>query len=193
MNMRSIWQVFEKAEWDMPAKISFKYNRQKTVEAILYLAQRIPDPSLLSISKLLYFADKTSLERYGRFITGDMYYAMENGPVPTQTYTLMKNAAQSKAGDFTLEGYAITPLREADQDEFSESDIECLELMLDLYGRVPNWKRIQDSHDGAWQQAWENRGSSASSPMSVESIIELLEDPAELLEFLTSRHDDQAA
>jgi uncharacterized phage-associated protein len=177
----------------MQGKISFKYNRQKTIEAILYLAQHMPDPSLLSISKLLYFADKTSLERYGRFITGDMYFAMENGPVPTQTYTLMKNAAQLTAADFALDGYAIRPLRDADQDEFSESDIECLKLILEMYGRVPNWKRIQDSHDEAWQQAWENRGSSASSPMTVESIVELLEDPAELLAFLTSRYDDQAA
>ena len=39
---------------------------------------------------VLLFADKKHLERYGRFITGDTYSAMENGPVPSFAYDVVK-------------------------------------------------------------------------------------------------------
>lgn len=87
-------------------------------------------------------------------------------------------------------GKEIMPLREANLDEFSDSDIECLDAMIAMYGNVPFWKRKQDSHDDAWRSAWENRGNSSRSLMPVESIIELVEDSEELLEYLTTRYDD---
>ena len=48
------------------AELKFTFEREKAIEAILYLAGRIEDPTFHSIGKLMYFADKTSLERYGR-------------------------------------------------------------------------------------------------------------------------------
>jgi uncharacterized phage-associated protein len=174
--------------------LQFRFNRDKAIDAILYLAERIADPTFFSINKLLYFADKTSLERYGRFICGDTYYALENGPVPSNTYDLMIEAPPSGAFGFRVEhGRKIVPLRPANLDELSQSDIECLNTVIDLYGNAPFWKLKEDSHDAAWEQAWHKRGDSARSPMTVESIVCLLDDSEELLDFLTTRHDDQAA
>ncbi len=39
---------------------------------------------------MMYFADRLHLERYGRFICGDSYVAMKNGPVPSFTYDILK-------------------------------------------------------------------------------------------------------
>ena len=170
--------------------ITFEFNRQKAIEAIVYLAERITDPTFHSINKLLYFADKTSLERYGRFISGDDYCAMELGPVPSKTYDLMKQGAHTKEHGFEVKGYHVIPLREPDLDWFSESDIECLDKSIQMYGSVPFWKRKQDSHDQAWQKAWAARGDTSSVPIKVELIAEQLEHAEDLIHYLANRHAD---
>ena len=165
--------------------LKFDFDKEKAIEAILYIAQNIPDPSYHSISKILYFADKTSLERYGRFICGDTYFAMEHGPVPSNTYDLMKESPDSGEFGFRIErDYNVVPLREADLGELSDSDIECLDQIIRLYGDVPFWKRTEDSHDMAWRKAWEEKGDQASNIMTVASIAHLLEDSEDLLEHL---------
>lgn len=166
-------------------------NQKKALAVILYLAHRIPDPTYHSIGKLLYFADKTSLERYGRQICDSTYFAMEHGPVPSEVYDLMKEAPASGEFGFTVGNERdIIPLREADTDELSDSDIECLDDMIALYGTVPFWKKSQDSHDDAWQQAWQSRGKSASNRMPLESIVALLEDADELWAHLQNQNDE---
>jgi uncharacterized phage-associated protein len=174
--------------------LTFDFDREKAIEAILYIAHNIPDPSYHSINKILYFADKTSLERYGRLICGDTYYAMKHGPVPGNTYDLMKEAPAGVDFSFRVEnGRDIVPSRKPDLDELSDSDIECLDLIIHLYGNVPFWKRTEDSHDEAWRQAWESRGERSSNVMTVESIVSLLDDAEELLEHLRTRHNDRAS
>jgi uncharacterized phage-associated protein len=172
------------------AEIYFTFEPHKAIEAILYLAQRIADPTFHSINKLMYFADKTSLERYGRFISGDDYYAMQWGPIPTRTYDLMKSATASAEFPFAVEGYSVVPTRDAAMDLFSESDIESLDESIQLYGHVPFWKRNQDSHDEAWRQAWGSRGTSGSVRIPIESIASLLQESDDLIEYLSSRGAD---
>jgi uncharacterized phage-associated protein len=171
--------------------LEFTFDKGKAIAAILYVAPRIDDPTFLRICKLLYFADKTSLEKYGRFIAGDTYFAMEHGPVPAHTYNLMREAAHSEGLGFTTDGgHQVVPLADPDLGELSESDIECLDTIIDLYGRAPVWKLRQDSHDFAYDDAWENRGGKNSARMSIENIVSLLESADELLDFLITQHDD---
>ena len=42
------------------------------------------------IVKSLFLADKAHLNRYGRPITFDNYFAMKDGPVPNLAYNLLK-------------------------------------------------------------------------------------------------------
>lgn len=171
-------------------QIKFDFQREKAIESILYLSKRAADPSFHSINKLLYFADKTSLERYGRFICGDDYYAMEYGPVPSNTYDLMKDAVDSPGYPFKVEGHTIIPLRESRLEVLSESDIECLDSSLQLYGNVPFWKRNVDSHDDAWKKSWDERGASGSIRIPIENIAKLLEDADELIDYLANKGVD---
>jgi uncharacterized phage-associated protein len=66
------------------------WDKEKAIEAIVYLANRLDKPTKLKIFKLLYFADKLHMSRYGRFIVGDYYVAMKHGPVPSRTYNILK-------------------------------------------------------------------------------------------------------
>ncbi len=171
-------------------KIRFEFDLGKAIEVVIYIAQKTPQPTFHSISKILYFADKTSLEMYGRFICGETYYAMKHGPVPTNIYDLLKEAATTTAYGFKVENERrIIPLREAQLEKLSPSDIQCLDQIITIYKDVPFWKRTQDSHDAAWLQAWDARGNKASQIISVESIIELFDDGEELLDHLHHQHD----
>ncbi len=175
----------------MPQKNDFfEFNREKAIEAIIYLASKSSNPTFHSINKLLYFADKTSLEQFGRFICGETYVAMPKGPVPSNVYAIMKAAESSEQDGFVVENnHHVKPLREADLDKLSDSDIECLDKILDLYGNAPYWVKDQASHDAAYWEAWNKRGDKNSIPMSVESIAHLLEDSEELIDYLHSKHD----
>jgi len=168
-------------------ELKFTFQREKAIEVILYLAKKASEPTFHSINKLLYFADKTSLERYGRFICGDDYFAMEWGPVPSHTYDLMKNASSDQSLPFKVEGHTIIPRRKPNLELLSESDIECLDACLALYGDVPFWKRHSDSADEAYRKAWQERGSAGSARIPIESLVGILENPEELIDYLKNK------
>lgn len=163
------------------------FDPEKALNAILWIAKRIPSPSFHSISKLLYFADRIHLERYGRLISGDSYVAMKHGPVPSGTYDIMKavrgdgtcvveEAAQEA---FTVDGrHDVIPRREANEALFSESDLECLHEAITRYGRLSFIELTRLSHDAAWDSADEN------DIIELEQIIATLSDGASLLEHL---------
>jgi len=66
----------------------FSFDRDKALEVILYVSSKVKD--LYHLLKIIYFADKKHLSLYGRFISGDSYIAMNNGPVPSQSYDILK-------------------------------------------------------------------------------------------------------
>lgn len=167
--------------------IVFQFNQEKAIEAILYLAQRVTDADVYGISKLLYLVDKTSLEKYGRFVFGESYAAMKEGPVPSNAYDLLKLATKEPVNGLLVKGNQIVSLRDPDLDLLSESDIECLDQIILVYGHVPNWFRARDAHDDAWKKSWEKRGSKKSIKMPVESIAKLLADSNELVDYLSNR------
>lgn len=61
----------------------FSVDKEKTIEALLYIVTRYGEVGRFHALKTLYYADRAHLQRYGRPITGDRYIAMENGPVPS--------------------------------------------------------------------------------------------------------------
>lgn len=170
--------------------IIFQFNKTKAIEAILYLAPKVADSDVYGICKLLYLVDKTSLEKYGRFVFGETYVAMEEGATPSGAYDLLKDAARTPNSEIRIEGNDIIPLREPNTDCLSESDVECLDRIINAYGEVPNWRRAIDAHDDAWRESWGKRGSDKSVAIPIESIAKLLADSDDLVDFLSNRNAD---
>jgi len=167
------------------AKITFQFDRTKAIEVILYLSRKISDSDIYGICKLLYLADKTSLEKYGRFIFGEKYCAMKAGATPSNVYDLLKEVAQKPIHELRVEGNQVIALRDANLDYLSESDIECLEQIISVWGKVPNWSRRVAAHDDAWKKAWDNRSGKGSVRIPVESIAELFDDSEDLISYLS--------
>lgn len=166
--------------------ITFQFDRKKAIETILYLAKRISDSDIYGTCKLLYLADKTCLEKYGRFIFGESYCAMEQGATPSNAYDLLKEVSQTPINELEVEGNQIIAKRNADLKYLSESDVECLNQIISIWGKVPNWSRRDAAHDNAWKTAWDKRGAKRSVKIPVESIAELFDDSDDLIKYLSN-------
>ena len=164
--------------------ITFKFDRAKAIETILYLASRInSECEVYGICKLLYFADKLSLENYGRFLFGDSYVAMEQGSTPSEAYDLLKPSTQTPY--LRIDGNNVIPLRDADLDYFSKSDIKCLDKIIERDNREKSKKyRWEEAHDDAWDKTWNKRGSRKSKNISVESIAKTLGESDDIIDYL---------
>lgn len=160
---------------------------QMLIEAILYVANRVQQPTVMQVSKLLYLADVAHLSKYGRFITGDRYVAMRHGPVPSRSYDLMKTSNEAFERPDTR---SIRPLRDADLDEFSESDLELLDEILRKHGRTSISQLRNICHDEAWKEvtengsAFENNEKPNSFPLDIDAIIRMLPNEEQLREHL---------
>jgi hypothetical protein len=168
------------------SEIAFDFDETKAIETILYLAKRISRSYKYNICKMLYLADKTSLERYGRFIFGESYSAMQQGATPSKSYDILKRIARESSEDLCVDGNAVVALRDANLDYLSESDIECLDATIAIYDNNPR-KMIRDAHDDAWEKAWDSRGQKGSADIPVKSIAHTLSNYGNLVDYLTNR------
>lgn len=179
-----------RAELAMPVS-PIRFDPRRALELVLYVANRVRRPTFHSVSKVLYFADREHLSRFGSLLTGDSYVAMRHGPVPSATYNLLKAAAGRQdswipARFFELvsdamqveEKHRVKPLRDADLDRISASQRECLDVSIKQNGRL-SFKRLADkSHDSAWKSADEN------DLIELKSIAKTLPNAREVLAYL---------
>ena len=164
--------------------IKYRFDTDKAIEVLLFITARCPN--MYNALKVLYFADKDHLAKYGRLICGDSYVAMSHGPVPSGTYDIVKHVRDRSilgiilpAFDaFHLEGHRIIPHREPNLELLSGSDIECLDRAIDKYGYLPFGQLRILSHDEAFKSADEN------DFIPLENIIRILPDGDLLLKHL---------
>ncbi|MCH7936254.1 MAG: SocA family protein [Proteobacteria bacterium] len=127
--------------------IRFRINWQKALEALVWLANEKPGVTFYYVVKLLFFADKAHLQKYGRPVIGDRYIAMPHGPVPTIVYNMLKQDAflapdildaTASSLEINYTGHpSIKAKRKVNMDHFSETDLECLREALEQYGDMP--------------------------------------------------------
>lgn len=179
----------------------FDFDIYKAIEAVLYVVKNASNPTMHSISKALYFADKDHLERYGRLICGDSYVAMKNGPVPSGIYDLFKVARGDNHPVFTpskevvdwvsssfrlRDRYNVEALRDPEMDYLSDSDIECLDRSIEAFDHLSFQELTKVSHDKAWQCTGQD------DIMSLPHIIETFNNPGDLVDHLQDPHPGEA-
>ncbi len=171
----------------MAKGIKFKFNKQKAIEAILYLANKRPSIDKMSLFKFLFFADIEHLNKYARPIFGGYYVAMPFGPVPSQVCDLLKRNEQK---DFLIDGYMVTAARKANLDYLSKTDKEVLDQ---VYGKLGNYnaRELSElSHEHiSWKNArafrsWLNNNKIKFEDMIEPSNKELIEDLVENSQYI---------
>ncbi len=168
--------------------IRCRFDAEKAIEVLLYIAASVPN--IYNALKVLYFADKEHLSRYGRLICGDSYVAMNKGPVPSGAYDLVK-AARGDGCCFAHLGVTdafqirnwrtIVPRRAANLDVLSESERECLDEAIKRYGRMAFGRLMDISHE---EEAFKSADENDFIPL--EAIARSLPDGEQLLEYLNA-------
>lgn len=167
--------------------IRFKFDAEKALEVILYVASNAHIPDVYHVLKILYFADKNHLEENGRFIFGDSYVAMAHGPVPSGAYDIIKYVRNSsslislehaKASFEVSPDHTIQPLRPPDLDLLSKTEIKCLDDSMRENGALTFAELKMKSHDAAFKSA------DVNDVISVEAIASTLADGNLIIEHL---------
>lgn len=130
------------------------FNPEKAINSALYVASQLERSDYHKLFKILYFADGAHLSRWGRTVTEDRYVAMPYGPVPSGLYDVFKEKERTGSTDtrygFTVSGKAVYPLRNADMDVLSESDVQALDESIEAYGAKSFDELTHLSHGSAW-------------------------------------------
>ncbi len=141
-----------------------KFNRQKFMELLLYVADKsLDDPSFgaTKLNKILFFSDFLAYGRTRRPITGATYQRLERGPAPRELLPAQDELC--KVGDaivveqrrFNYPQKRLIPLREADLSAFVAEEIALVDKVIDLL-RAHNAASVSAlSHDigVGWQIA----------------------------------------
>lgn len=155
------------------SKIEFEINYHKALEAVLYVLTKRQSVNLYNILKIIFEADKVHLNQHGRPVTGDLYFKMRHGTVPSFVYDMFKGDPMGLAAldieeyPFVRHGYQITATRAPNLDYLSESDLECLEQGIQKY-LLLSFRDVEKLNH--LEKCWKE--SEIDRPIDFELIIE---------------------
>jgi hypothetical protein len=166
-------------------KIAFRVNEDKVLEALVMIAGECPGIDVFHVCKVLFFADKNHLNRYGRPILGDTYFALDQGPVPSLAYDMIERDDRHLHGMLLEKLSSSLTYYKSEQDEylrikalrepilnlFSESDIECLGESINIYADMdPKELGILAHNEPSYKAVY--RKGQRPSPIGYELIFD---------------------
>lgn len=126
-------------------KMLFEFDYKKATQAINYFTREEGGQiDKLKLIKLIYFADRYHLRRYGRPIVNDTYFAMRLGPVGSSAKDIIDFSAfldreeLDYASKYLARGKqnnTIVSILNVDSDIFSKSEIESLKFSYNNFGK----------------------------------------------------------
>jgi uncharacterized phage-associated protein len=144
------------------------FDIEKAKAAVLLIAENIENPTLHKIFKILYFAEKKHLAKYGRPILKDRYIAMPFGPVPSEIFDFFKiikgerafeKRAESFYNAFEVYGgkrYNVKTKERPNSQYLSESDAKCLLESIEENNALGFRDLTEKSHDAVWKSTCKN-------------------------------------
>jgi uncharacterized phage-associated protein len=158
---------------------------QKLTQALNYFAIRCGVENKLNAMKaikLLFFADRYHLRKYGRPLTNDDYRAMKCGPVGSLARDIAKATEflDPEVIDYSKEylkivGYDYKSIKSVEMDYFSESDKEALDFSIKIFGRFNQNQLVNISHAyPEWKKYEQNfqEDKGLQIPMRFEDFFE---------------------
>lgn len=191
------------------APLQFRFDVDKFVNLMAYLAEKTNYLDPLKAMKLIYLADKDHLVRNGRPIIGDFYVRMDLGPVPSFAYSIVRDSYsplpvkdhpnKDLFADFIRvekplfkKYHEFKARKSADLDLFSEEEVESIDRVLSQYG-MKTGKELSDMthNDAAWLESPMNglidyRLFFKDCPQAQTSALHLLEMGQEDRDYVAS-------
>lgn len=122
----------------------------KIGNAIIYLAERIPDLSKTKLLKLLYLLEETYVKKYQLPFLNLEFEVWQAGPVARDIFidlsdepNLLKEYIRIKKKS---DGTYIKPVIKFSDDEFSDNEIEMLDLIIEHFGSKTAAELVNRTH-----------------------------------------------
>ena len=166
--------------------IRFRFDESKAAAAAaLLLKLEGGRMNYMRLIKLLYLADRESLIRLGRPISGDRFYAMKHGPVLSSVLDLIRRGmfqpvgAQGPWGShIERDGYAVRLKKDPGVSCLSEAEAQILTEASRLCRSFDQWHLRAITH---FPPEWHDPGNT-STEILPEDILRALEKPEEEIE-----------
>lgn len=165
--------------------VHLKFDHRKATQALNYMAEKAGGKiDKLKALKLVYFADRFHIRKYGRPITGDEYFAMEYGPVASgvkdvaEDSTFLGVTEKSYARRFIKRVNTKTyqSIAAVELSVFSDSDIEALRYSWDTFANREPFKLVELTHKYPEWKKHEKSLSPSSTRVKMD-YEDFLDDP----------------
>jgi uncharacterized phage-associated protein len=168
----------------------FRFGTRKMVEAIAALVRSCdacspPHMSGLRLLKLLYIADRESLQETGSPIVGTKPVAMDYGPVHSEAYDLIKGSRWGEevwSESIRRDGREVVLVKDPGVLALSRYEIDQLAETARRYRDMEDWDLVALTHTFAeWKR---NYHAGTSTPIPMEDIIDAVgrsEDAEDIL------------
>ena len=149
--------------------IMIGFNYRKAIQILTFFAHKEGGIiNKMKAYKLIWLSDRSHLRNFGRTILNDTYFALKNGPIPSNTkdivenYDLPENEQQHRDIFLEIVGkYDFKAKNEIDKAVFSETDLSVMEDIYKNFGDktpfqlsdishfYPEWKKFENSLENA--------------------------------------------
>lgn len=152
-------------------------NLPATIQAVGVLLEREQGHRMgrMRLLKLLYLADREMIRETGLPITFDSAVAMDNGPVLSSTYNLIKET-HGESGTWTQyfekrHSHDVYMKKIPSRDDLSPLAVEILERVQDECKPLGDWKLRDKLHDDLeeWRANEPPKGS--QNPIGIRDIL----------------------
>ena len=147
---------------------------RKIIQALAYIAYKQPDHRVNSMKayKLLWLADRYHLRQTGRTITGDVFWALPHGVVPSDAKNVVEHQPTRIQNDEEycnqyiqrVGKYCFKAIIEPDLMVFSDSDQVALDKILQFYGHLNQYQLEKLSHTFPEWLAYKERIEAENTP-----------------------------
>jgi uncharacterized phage-associated protein len=147
-----------------------RFNERKATQvAARFLKAADGKLEYLSVIKLMYFADREALLRWGTPITNDRYYSLDHGPVLSHVKNLIDESSSSFWNQHIAapSDYKISIVKDPGDDQLSVAEEKLIDEIYEK-NRALNWWGLRNkSHE---LPEWKNPEGS-SVPIEIDDIL----------------------
>jgi uncharacterized phage-associated protein len=131
---------------------------RKSTQALNYFARKAAsgaparEMNKMKALKLLFFADRYHLRKYGRPLSECEYFAMKNGPVASEAKRVAEERLPDSSRTYSRryvrrkDNYRYSSVSDVDGSILSESDVEALDFAWKNFGHYSQFELAEITH-----------------------------------------------
>jgi uncharacterized phage-associated protein len=171
------------------------FNIEKATQAAAYLLKKSGGQSGTTwLVKMIYFAERKSIELWNVSMFGEDCVSMPFGPVPSNTYQLLKNGNNEIWNDYISRehsGRLSLKVANPSTGALSEAELELLDDLCEFYITFSARELSELTHNPKYFPEWKNPNG-GSAKISLDDFCDALNKTDDERAFLKSNYSMDA-